>query len=160
MKGYPGRTMAALLTAVLLAACAGGLKRPEVRMEGVRVGGLGLTGGLVYVQLRVTNPNGRDLATNKLTYDFDLADPSGAKDSWVDFAEGVYDQEIRVNGHDSTTVEIPIEFSYRGAGPAIRSVIERGTLSYRVKGTVGVTKPLSTEVPFKKQGVVTLSGAQ
>ena len=143
--------------AVLGAGCMAGMKKPEVRMEGVKLGGIGLTGGLVYVEVMVVNPNRQELAAQRLTYDFDIADPSQSGE-WIDFAEGEYREEMRVGGRDSTLVRIPIEFSYRDAGRALRTVFDRGSLNYRVRGAVDVSKPLRTEVPFRKSGVVTLSG--
>lgn len=140
----------------LFAAACGGMREPEVRMEGVRLGAVGLQGGLVYVQLRVVNPNRAELAAQRLEYDLDLADPEG--DGWIDFAEGTYVEDMRVGGRDSALIEVPVEFTYRQAGRAIRSVLDRGTLNYRVRGRVDVLKPLRTEVPFRKTGVATIGG--
>ena len=67
----------AILALLALTACGAGLERPEVRLDGVRLGGLGFQGGLVYVSLSVFNPNGRELSAERLTYDFDVADPGG-----------------------------------------------------------------------------------
>ena len=146
----------ALIALLAATACGAGLERPEVRMDGVRLGGLGFQGGLVYVSLSVFNPNGTDLSAERLTYDFDVADPGGNEDDWVDFATGEYREPMRVAGNDSTVVEIPIEFSYSEVGGVIRSVIDRGTLRYRVRGSVDVSRPLRAEVPFSKSGTVAL----
>ena len=137
-------------------AFSAGLERPEIRFEGVRLGGLGFQGGLVYISINVINPNGRELSAERLTYDFDVADPGGDDDDWVDFATGEFREPMRVAGNDSTIVEIPIEFSYSEVGDVIRSVIDRGTLRYRVRGSVDVSRPLRAEVPFSKSGTVAL----
>ena len=54
------RRITTLLLAALVvgaAACVPRIEEPEVRLAGVRLGGLGLQGGLVYVRLSVVNPN-------------------------------------------------------------------------------------------------------
>ena len=102
------------------------------------------------------NPNGRELSAERLTYDFDVAGPGGDDEDWVDFATGEFREPMRVAGNDSTVVEIPIEFTYSEVGDVIRSVIDRGTLRYRVRGSVDVSRPLRAEVPFSKSGTVAL----
>lgn len=149
--------LAALAFAAVLAAC-GGIRQPDVRLENVRLGAIGLQGGLVYVQLMVVNPNRTGLVAQRLTYDFDVADPNG--EGWIDFAEGEHLQEVRVPGRDSARVEVPIQFSYREAGRALRSVLDRGALNYRVRGTVDISRPVRTEIPFRKTGVATLGGSE
>ncbi|MBX6363684.1 MAG: LEA type 2 family protein [Gemmatimonadetes bacterium] len=142
-----------------LAACLHGFKRPEIRLAGLRFGGIGLRGGLVYTKLEVTNPNGFELRANRVRYNLQLRDPDDPS-KLLPLAEGTFDQDVRVPGHSTTTVEIPVEFGMGSAGAAVQSVLNRGTLSYRVTGDVELTRPVDTTVPFRHEGVVSLAGAQ
>lgn len=150
-------TMLALVAVTGATGCMSHVKKPEVRMAGVRLGGIGLTGGLVYVRLNVTNPNRFGMETRAIRYDLDIADQSDDDEKWIDFADGVYAEPLKVGGRDSTMVEIPVEFKYNALGGAMRSILDRGTFNYRVSGEVDVREPIGTTVPFKKRGIVTLS---
>jgi LEA14-like dessication related protein len=147
---------AAALAALVFAGCFAGFERPEVRLHGVRVGGIGLRGGTVYARLQVVNPNGFTLRADELTYDLEFA--GERVDEWLPFAEGVFEERIEVPGRDSATVEIPVEFTYRELGQAMQSVLDRGTLDYRVRGSVRVTDPIGRTVPYRHEGTVTMSG--
>lgn len=128
-------------------------------MAGVRLGGIGLEGGLLYVELQVINPNRFSLETAGLTYDLEFSDPGG-RDGWVDFAAGSFPEEVKVESHDSAMVAIPVRFTYSGVGGAIRSIIETGTFDYRVRGVVTIKKPVRSEVPYRRQGTVSLAGVR
>ena len=126
---------------------AGGSLQVQQPMHATK--GQGLRGGLVYVQLSVVNPNDFPLEATGLTYNLELRDPTtGGDGEWVDLAEGRFGESVRVGARDSSIVEIPVEFTYTGAGAALRSILDRGTLSYRVAdGGVGACFRL--ELPLK-----------
>ena len=150
-----------LLAVAVGTACSRAFQQPEVALAGVRVGGIGLRGGLVYVQIDVDNPNSYALEAGRLAYDLDLRDdnnPGG--ESWVKFAKGEFEKEMRVPGHGKTTIEIPIEFTYAGMGTAVKTVLDKGTFNYRVAGNVGVTSPVRRTVPFQRTGVVSMAGVR
>lgn len=153
------RSIALLVVTLALGACIHGFKRPEVRLAGLRLGGIGLRGGLVYTQLEVVNPNSFELRADKVRYKLQLKDPQDPS-KLLPLAEGTFDQDVRVPAHSTTTVEIPVEFGMGSAGAAVQSVLNRGTLSYRVTGDVEVTRPVDTTVPFRHEGVVSLAGAR
>lgn len=148
-----------LLGALLLAGCAGNVfRQPVVTLEGVQVGGLGLRGGTLLVNIQVVNPNRFELSANELDYRLAVADPSASGDSaWIDFATGTYDQPFSVAPRDTANVQIPVEFSYGGLGNAASTLLRAGSFSYRAEGTVDVRTPLGTyEVPFNRRGTVSL----
>lgn len=153
------RSIALVALTLVLGACIHGFKKPEIRLAGLRLGGIGLRGGLVYTRLEVTNPNGFELRANRVRYNLQLKDPEDPS-KLLPLAEGTFDQDVRVPGHSTTTVEIPVEFGMGSAGAAVQSVLNRGTLSYRVTGDVELTRPVDTTVPFRHEGVVSLAGAQ
>ena len=149
--------IALVALAGIATACLPRIKEPDVRLVGVRVGGLGLQGGLLYVRLSVANPNGFPLVADGLTYDIEVSDPGAADgDGWAELAEGTFREEVRVEGRDSTVVEIPVEFRYTGVSGALRSILDTGTFSYRINGRVAVEKPLRTESPYRHRGVVSV----
>lgn len=149
-----------LLAAALVLALGGcaALEEPEVRFEGVRVASLGLDGGTLYVGVHVINPNGFGLEAGRLEYDLDIREQPGAE--WVDLAAGTWEEEIQVAGRDSTRVDIPIEFTYRQLGPAIRSVLSRGSMTLRVAGSVQVTEPIRRRVPFRREATLDVAGGR
>jgi LEA14-like dessication related protein len=153
------RSIVLLVLTLVLGACMHGFKRPEIRLVGVRLGGVGFRGGLVYTQIEVVNPNGFELRADKVRYNLQLKDPEDPS-KLLPLAEGTFDKDVRVPGHGTTTVEVPIEFGLGSAGAAVQSVLNRGTLSYRVTGDVEVTRPVDTTVPFRHEGVVSLAGAR
>jgi LEA14-like dessication related protein len=150
--------IAAVLVALTAAACAGP-RQPEVRLEGVRVGGIGLRGGTLIFQVLVTNPNSFDLETRSLTYHLQLPHPTETG-QWVSFAEGVMDERVRVDRRSARILEVPVTFRYDDAGGAIRSIMDTGTFNYRVTGEVRLSEPIGRSFPYSHSGIVSLDGAR
>ena len=154
-------TRATLFALVLAGVAAAGMPRieePKVRVAGVRLGAIGLEGGLLYVRLSVVNPNDFALEADGITYDVNLAEQTAEGRRWVDVTTGSFEERLRVGANDSTEVEIPVEFTYRGLGGAIRSIIGTGTVDYRVRGTIYLREPISTDIPYDHSGKVTVIG--
>jgi LEA14-like dessication related protein len=157
------QSLFSLILALVLTGCGSSVfKQPEVTLEGVQIGGLGLRGGTLLVQLEVVNPNRFSLNANQLNYELALRDPREPNDTtWVDFATGVYDVPFTVGAGDTARVQIPIEFSYSGIGSATNALLRSGTVTYRANGVVDVRTPLgSYGVPFARRGTVTLMGSR
>jgi LEA14-like dessication related protein len=155
-----GRFRALLFLALpLLGACSSVVEQPEVRLESVRVGGIGLRGGTLYAQVYVSNPNGFDLEARSLTYDLQVADPDSAG-QWVSFSQGTVQEPIRVRSNGSTVIEVPIQFRYDDFGGAVRSILDTGTFNYRVRGDVNLSEPIGRTFPYSKTGVVSLAGVR
>ena len=157
------RGMVAVGLTLAATGCGGSIFRePEITLESVQIGGLGLSGGTLVVDLQVVNPNRFALSSNKLNYELDLREEEAGSDtSWVDFANGAYEQPFTVKGGETGHVQIPVSFSYSGLGAAAGSMLRRGTFTYRASGTADVRTPLGThQVPFRKTGTVTLLGTR
>lgn len=157
---YPFR-LAVLALTLLLTGCLGSMfRQPTVTLENVQVGGLGLRGGTLLVNLRVQNPNSFSLNADQLRYDLAIRDPDVPGDSaWVEFATGTHDQPFSVGAGATEVVQIPVEFTYSGLGGASGALLRNGTFTYRARGTVDVRTPLGTHaVPFQKRGTVALLG--
>jgi LEA14-like dessication related protein len=154
------RSRSLLLPILLLAAaCSSAVRQPEVRLESMRVGGIGLRGGTLYAQVYVGNPNGFDLQTRSLTYDMQVEHPDSAG-RWVSFSQGTMDEPIRVRGNSSTVIEVPIQFRYDSLGGAFRSILDTGTFNYRVRGDVRLSQPFGRTIPYSKTGIVSLAGVR
>jgi LEA14-like dessication related protein len=154
------RSRSLLLPILLLAAaCSSAVRQPVVRLESMRVGGIGLRGGTLYAQVYVGNPNGFDLQTRSLTYDMQVEHPDSAG-RWVSFSQGTVEEPIRVRGNSSTVIEVPIQFRYESLGGAFRSILDTGTFNYRVRGDVQLSQPLGRTIPYSKTGIVSLAGVR
>lgn len=149
-------SMVAVLSVALAAGCMPNVKQPEVTLGGARLSSIGLSGGVVEVELSVYNPNGFALRASGITYDVDLEDPSG--DGWLDFTEGRLDRRLEVGSGDTTVIAVPVEFSYRDLGQALRGMLDRGTFDYRVSGVVALEDPIRRNFDYRHAGVVSPSG--
>jgi LEA14-like dessication related protein len=161
--GRAARAAVSALVLVLAAACGTpAVRQPEVTLEGVQLGGLGLRGGTLLVNVKVYNPNRYALNANELRYDLAISqDAVGSDPDWIDFASGTYDRTFSVAGRDTARVQIPVEFTYSGFGGAAASILRSGTFSYRAIGEVDVRTPVGTyAVPFSRRGTVTMAGVR
>ena len=146
---------AAVLAAIVIAGCAslgaGGFKEPIVNFKDLRVRGLGLTGGSLDAYLNVYNPNGFKLDATRLTYTVAVENNQ--------LGTGVLDSRFTVQNHDSTTVRIPIEFTYAGIGGAARQMMQSGSVPYTVTGDVTVGTRLGNfTVPYTSTGRFSVFG--
>jgi LEA14-like dessication related protein len=147
---------AAVAAIATTAACSAlgrqAFQQPVVQLKDVAVQGVGLTGGTVAVKLNVYNPNGYRLDATRLSYNLLIGDN-------VNLANGVLDSRYTVNGNDSTTVTIPVSFTYSGIGSAGRQLLNTGGVSYRVTGDVTVGTVVGNfTVPYSSTGRFTAMG--
>jgi LEA14-like dessication related protein len=127
--------------------------QPVVTLKDVKLQGIGMTGGSFDVVLSVYNPNGYRLDATQLNYNLFV--------DTVRFANGTLNQQFTVQENDSTTVTVPVNFSYAGVGEAGRQLLNTGSVNYRVAGDVRVATPVgSFTVPYDRTGrFSTLGGA-
>src|SRR6266542_4276985 len=132
-----------------LSACAtlglGGFKQPVVSFKDLRIAGVGLTGGSLDVFLNVYNPNAFKLDATRLTYKLMVGDQQ--------LALGALDSRFTVQNGDSTTVRVPIDFTYAGLGSVWDQMLTNGTLNYRVLGDLSVATPVGNfTIPYDQSG--------
>jgi len=144
------RFAAALLAVAAIAGCAslglGGFKQPIVNFKDLKVRGLGLTGGSIDAYLNVYNPNGFNLDATRLTYKVTVGDNA-------ELGTGALDSRFTVQNNDSTTIRIPIDFTYAGIGAAARQIMQSGSVPYNVAGDITVGTPLGNfTVPYSGTG--------
>ena len=139
----------AALAVFAIAGCAtlgrAGFKEPVVSFKDLRVRGLGLTGGSIDAYLNVYNPNGFRLDGTRLSYNVNVGqNPLG---------NGVLDSRFTVQDNDSTTIRIPIDFTYAGIGAAARQMMQSGSVPYTVTGDITVATPVGNfTVPYTGSG--------
>ena len=127
------------LAVFAIAGCAslglgGGFQQPVVSFKDLRVRGLGLTGGSLDAYLNVYNPNGYKLDATRLTYSVLVGQNQ--------LGTGVLNSRFTVQNHDSTTIRIPIDFTYAGIGAAATQMMQQGSVPYTITGDVTVATPL------------------
>lgn len=130
-------------------------QQPVVNLRDVSVQGVGLTGGQLAVKLNVFNPNGYRLDATRLSYNVQVGDNG----SGVNLATGILDSQFTVQSGDSTTVTIPVSFTYAGIGAAGRQLLNSGAVPYRVNGDVTVGTVVGNfTVPYSSTGRFTAFG--
>jgi LEA14-like dessication related protein len=130
-------------------------QQPIVNLRDVAVQGVGLTGGQLAVRLNVYNPNGYRLDATRLSYNVQVGEGSGG----VNLAAGTVDNQFTVQSGDSTTVTIPVSFTYAGIGAAGRQLLNSGAVPYRVNGDVTVGTVVGNfTVPYSSTGRFTAFG--
>jgi LEA14-like dessication related protein len=118
---------------------------PVVALRELSVTGLGLTGGSVEVVLSVYNPNRYQLDAVRMTYQVDV-------DTTM-LGSGALTERFVVSEKDSSTVRLPVRFTYAGLGAAGRSLLTAGTVTYRVRGDFTVATPLGNFTrPYDRTG--------
>ena len=156
------RLPAALTAAALvLSACGGPVQRPDIELEGVTLGSVGLSGGTLMANIKVHNPNRFTLRANNLRYELFLRRPDvqAGDSAWTRFADGVYPDTLTVHAGQTRTFPIPVSFNFGQLAGASRQLLGYGRVDYRAQGTVDVKTPVGTrEVPFHKIGSFTMSG--
>jgi LEA14-like dessication related protein len=140
---------AAALAVFAIAGCAslglGGFREPIVSFKDLRVRGLGLTGGSLDAYLNVYNPNGFRLDATRFSYKVLVGEN--------ELGTGILDSRFNVQERDSTTIRIPVDFSYAGIGGAARQMMQSGSVPYTVTGDVTVATPLGNfTVPYSGTG--------
>ncbi len=141
---------AATAAIAITAACStlgrAAFQQPVVQLKDVALQGVGLTGGQLAVKLNVFNPNGYRLDATRLSYNVQVGDD-------VNLATGILDSRFTVQSGDSTTVTIPVSFTYAGIGAAGRQLINSGAVPYRVQGDVTVGTVVGNfTVPYSSTG--------
>ena len=140
------------LTVLAMTACAtlgqAVFREPVVSYKDAVITGLGITGGSLEVVLSIYNPNSFRLDGTGLTYRI-------AVDS-VPFGNGTLSQQFAVQEGDSTTVRLPLQFTYAGVGQAGRQLIQTGSVNYNVSGDITVGTPIGTFTrPYSGRGRLT-----
>ena len=151
-------TLVVALLASGMTACIGRVKKPEVELTAVRVAGVGLKGATLIADLDINNQNDFNIETDSIAYEL-FASTSADNGNWSQVLKRTYTQRIQIGRENSSKVEIPIEFNYADLAGAARSILDRGTFNYQLRGNVYLREPAHRTLPFTKTGNVSLQGA-
>jgi LEA14-like dessication related protein len=148
--GRAARLGAALVAVAGVAGCRAAVERvftpPTVALRGVQVTGVGLEGAALGVTLAVANPNPYPLAASSASYRLLVGDST-------EVGRGTAAQAMRVGGHDSSLVVLPVTVSWAGLGRAGRGALQGGTVDYRVVGEVVADTPIGARtIPIDARG--------
>lgn len=158
------RTMlVAVLALMTLASACTGFRKPEIELEGISLGSVGLSGGTINVNVRVENPNPVGFRAESINYEMFLRTPRDSADDqgWERLTSGTHEEDIVVGARETRVVQIPVEFQLSELGPVASSILRTGRFNYRVTGTVQVRAAGSRRtVPFRKTGSMSLLGGR
>jgi hypothetical protein len=73
---------------------------------------------------------------------------------------GISREPIIIAAGQNEDVQIPIELTYSSLGTPVRSILERGTFTYRVRGEVSISQPRRSTAPFSRTGNLSMTGSQ
>ncbi len=150
------RPIVAVIAFAAIAACSSlgraTFKEPVVTFKDARVTGLGISGGAIEVVLDIYNPNGYRLDGSKVTYEITVED--------LKFGSGEYNSRFQIEEGQTSTVRLPLSFTYVGVGAAGRQLMQTGSVEYRVAGELSVSTPIGafTHPYDQKARFSTLSG--
>jgi len=116
-------------------------KQPEVAVSAVKVKNINSRGGLVNVTLKVKNPNGFGIPTERIGYTLLI---NGLK-----VANGASTEKLSIPANGTKAVTLPIAFKFSNVLQVFENVVQKKKLNFSLKGNV---KLPFVSVPFSKTG--------
>ncbi len=142
-----------LVAGLLLAACA--TVPPEIEPPKISIANIAPKDFAIFeqrfdVQLRIQNPNEKDLGINGIRFDIDLNER--------EFANGMSGEKVTIPRFGSQVMNVEV---ITGISSFLRQFQElnkagAGKIRYRLKGTAFVEAPSSFKLPFDEKGEVDL----
>lgn len=124
---------------VLIAGCASlghalRFEEPEIKLQEIRVTGLGFTGGTIDLALDVFNPNGYRLRTTRLELGIDLEQ--------VHFGDALVETPLELPSQQHSLVTVPVRFEWAGLGAGARALLTRQAIRFGLTGTATLGTPI------------------
>jgi LEA14-like dessication related protein len=125
-------------------------QEPDIRLQEIRVTGLGLTGGTLDLALDVFNPNDYRLRTTRLELGIDLED--------VHFGDALIETPLELPSQQHSLVIVPVQFEWAGVGAGARALLSRQAIRFGLTGVASLGTPVGDrrvqvhgtgEVPLK-----------
>jgi LEA14-like dessication related protein len=147
-----------LVTVMVLAACATpppGIEAPKISIANIAPKDFALFEQRFDVQLRIQNPNEKELSLNGMRFDIDLNER--------EFANGMTGETVVIPRFGSQVVNVEV---ITGISSFLRQIQELnktgagGKMTYRIKGTAFVESPGTFKLPFDEKGEIDLGFAQ
>lgn len=123
---------------------------PQVEVAAVELRGASLFEQVLGVTLCVTNPNSSELAFRRIRVALDASGRPVLK--------GVSDTAVRLPPGASVLVPFTVVSTVRNIGPQLLSVVQTGSLDYRLRGSITLDT-LGITVPFNRNGRLDLASA-
>jgi len=125
-------------TTVALAACSVvqrfAFTPPAVALETVTVTGVSLSGGSLTLHFDVENPNPYALHGTEFSVDVEL--------EGTPFGRVSRDEPLTLPSTTHSRVDLDLQFTWAGVGAAARGIIDRGAVSYGLRGRFLVDTPI------------------
>jgi LEA14-like dessication related protein len=136
MRPWPGRLIGC---ALLAGGCAPlqralRLEEPTIRLQEVRITGIGLTGGTLDLALDVFNPNDFRLRTIRLELGIDLEQ--------VHFGDALLETAVELPAQQHSLVTVPVRFEWAGLGAGARALLTQQAIRYGLTGAATLGTPL------------------
>lgn len=148
-----GRVLVSGLLTLGLSACwflpRPGFEQPSLTLRGVAVTALGAEGGSLLLSLDVYNPNRYEIRTTRLHVALEI--------ERLHFGGALLERPLRLEARKRTPVQLSLNFTWAGVGPAARGVLARSSVSYELAGRMLVTTPVGPrDVGLRRTGSVSL----
>lgn len=138
-----------LAPAILLSACAS-IKPPTVRVSGIHLDGVSLTGARVDVGLNIRNVNPEDLQIERFEYEVKL--------NGKILGRGYQADPLMLQGFKEDRVVSRLDVNFLRVPGAVKSILERDRVDAEVKGTFYVREGSGLrKVKFGSRGNVDLN---
>ena len=125
-------------------------EEPTVRLETIRVLGVGLLGGELTLFLDVYNPNGYELRGFGVEARLTLEE--------THFGDARFDERFVVPAQSHVTLEIPMRFTWEGVGAGARALLSRGEVGYGLTTAIRADTPVGERpVRIHRDGTVRLA---
>ena len=147
-----------LMVGMFFAACATappGIEAPKISIANIAPKDFALFEQRFDVQLRIANPNEKELGLNGMRFDIDLNER--------EFANGMTGETVIIPRFGSQVVNVEIITSITSFLRQVQDLNKTGAggkVTYRIKGTAFVQSPGTFKLPFDEKGEVDLGFAQ
>lgn len=142
---------------ILLAACATpppGIEPPKISIANIAPKDMALFEQRFDVQLRIQNPNEKDLGLNGMRFEIDLNEK--------EFATGMTGEKVAVPRFGSQVVNVEVITGISSFLRQVQDLNKAGVekVRYRIKGTAFVESPGTFKLPFDEKGEIDLGFTQ
>ena len=136
MTNWRRRAVALVVLASGCASLQHALRFEEraIRLQEVRITGLGLTGGTLDLALDVFNPNDFRLRTLRLELGIDLEQ--------THFGDALLETPVELPAGQHSLVTVPVRFEWAGLGAGARALLTRQAIRYGLTGIIAIDTPL------------------
>lgn len=140
---------------IFVAGCASvqnlmNIKKPDVKVQNVRITGLTFSAIDLSFNLAIDNPN--SLAISLAGFDYDLILNENS------FLKGQQDKSISIESRSTSQVEIPLQLSFSDIYNTFNSLSNKDSSAYEAKFGLNFNLPILgiTRIPISKKGTIPL----